>query len=134
MFQPAIVERLGYDLADRRQHSILAAQCVACGATICRLEHTFEVAPRHFGIADAQALRDFLDHGLGMLGLELLMIPDEDDPVPRLYGHCQFARRATRRFIDDDEIEGCRRSEKHTSEIQSLMRFSYAVFSLKKKT
>src|SRR3546814_1932242 len=136
MFQPAIVERLGYDLADRRQHSILAAQCVACGATICRLEHTFEVAPRHFGIADAQALRDFLDHGLGMLGLELLMIPDENDPVPRLYGHCQFARRATRRFIDDDEIEGCRRqaerrapkpdtsSEEHTSELQSLLRIS----------
>src|SRR3546814_4155459 len=46
---------------------------------------------------------------LPILGLELLMIPDEDDPVPRLYGHCQFARRATRRFIDDDEIEGCRR-------------------------
>src|SRR3546814_12045990 len=92
MFQPAIVERLGYDLADRRQHSILAAQCVACGATICRLEHTFEVAPRHFGIADAQALRDFLDHGLGMLGLELLMIPDEDDPVPRLYGRSEERR------------------------------------------
>src|SRR3546814_1910206 len=29
---------------------------------------------------------------------------------------------------------GCRRSEEHTSELQSLMRISYAVFCLKKKT
>src|SRR3546814_4067464 len=30
--------------------------------------------------------------------------------------------------------EGTRRSEEHTSELQSLMRISYAVFCLKKKT
>src|SRR3546814_6052279 len=29
---------------------------------------------------------------------------------------------------------GCARSEEHTSELQSLMRISYAVFCLKKKT
>src|SRR3546814_7130171 len=29
---------------------------------------------------------------------------------------------------------GCTRSEEHTSELQSLMRISYAVFCLKKKT
>src|SRR3546814_2315754 len=29
---------------------------------------------------------------------------------------------------------GCLRSEEHTSELQSLMRISYAVFCLKKKT
>src|SRR3546814_4894597 len=29
---------------------------------------------------------------------------------------------------------GCSRSEEHTSELQSLMRISYAVFCLKKKT
>src|SRR3546814_1820847 len=29
--------------------------------------------------------------------------------------------------------EGCQRSEEHTSELQSLMRISYAVFCLKKK-
>src|SRR3546814_4960557 len=29
--------------------------------------------------------------------------------------------------------DGCRRSEEHTSELQSLMRHSYAVFCLKKK-
>src|SRR3546814_3190183 len=31
-------------------------------------------------------------------------------------------------------LSGCRRSEEHTSELQSLMRISYAVFCLKKKT
>src|SRR3546814_8002802 len=32
------------------------------------------------------------------------------------------------------ERAGCCRSEEHTSELQSLMRISYAVFCLKKKT
>src|SRR3546814_4617389 len=31
-------------------------------------------------------------------------------------------------------VAGCKRSEEHTSELQSLMRISYAVFCLKKKT
>src|SRR3546814_10755960 len=34
----------------------------------------------------------------------------------------------------DMEELGIRRSEEHTSELQSLMRISYAVFCLKKKT
>src|SRR3546814_10866390 len=33
----------------------------------------------------------------------------------------------------DRQIEGAKRSEEHTSELQSLMRISYAVFCLKKK-
>src|SRR3546814_10669913 len=47
------------------------------------------------------------------------------------------ARRAARRFAGSiarrrDSVEA-RRSEEHTSELQSLMRHSYAVFCLKKK-
>src|SRR3546814_1878427 len=34
----------------------------------------------------------------------------------------------------DDSRQHARRSEEHTSELQSLMRISYAVFCLKKKT
>src|SRR3546814_4438794 len=34
----------------------------------------------------------------------------------------------------DAETESTNRSEEHTSELQSLMRISYAVFCLKKKT
>src|SRR3546814_1315681 len=39
---------------------------------------------------------------------------------------------AGKRFFE--HITGKRRSEEHTSELQSLMRISYAVFCLKKKT
>src|SRR3546814_9436502 len=34
----------------------------------------------------------------------------------------------------DDDFDAIERSEEHTSELQSLMRISYAVFCLKKKT
>src|SRR3546814_3902817 len=36
-------------------------------------------------------------------------------------------------FRDGEVIDGALRSEEHTSELQSLMRISYAVFCLKKK-
>src|SRR3546814_1197714 len=35
-------------------------------------------------------------------------------------------------FITNDTVESSNRSEEHTSELQSLMRISYAVFCLKK--
>src|SRR3546814_6208634 len=38
------------------------------------------------------------------------------------------------RVIDVSDLTKPRRSEEHTSELQSLMRISYAVFCLKKKT
>src|SRR3546814_2601430 len=43
--------------------------------------------------------------------------------------HRQFGRRFNRSILDVAP-----RSEEHTSELQSLMRISYAVFCLKKKT
>src|SRR3546814_7663119 len=44
------------------------------------------------------------------------------------------ARRLARRARKSTDVEGQVRSEEHTSELQSLMRISYAVFCLKKKT
>src|SRR3546814_5464044 len=44
-------------------------------------------------------------------------------------GYCLAARRARHR----QELRQGGRSEEHTSELQSLMRISYAVFCLKKK-
>src|SRR3546814_10631205 len=38
-----------------------------------------------------------------------------------------------RKLLEDDAEDGTERSEEHTSELQSLMRISYAVFCLKKK-
>src|SRR3546814_5601453 len=40
---------------------------------------------------------------------------------------------ALQNFVEDAPLERARRSEEHTSELQSLMRISYAVFCLKKK-
>src|SRR3546814_3923064 len=49
---------------------------------------------------------------------------EEDDPEPD---------EDTVRAIVGDEVRQWRRSEEHKSELQSLMRISYAVFCLKKK-
>src|SRR3546814_4535567 len=45
--------------------------------------------------------------------------------------HRQVIERGPKAGAPDDRING--RSEEHTSELQSLMRISYAVFCLKKK-
>src|SRR3546814_2094523 len=42
-------------------------------------------------------------------------------------------RDESRRLLTDADIQANIRSEEHTSELQSLMRISYAVFCLKKK-
>src|SRR3546814_5820289 len=55
-------------------------------------------------------------------------------------GECAGTPQFTHMSLDDfrvirDNLKGAnRRSEEHTSELQSLMRISYAVFCLKKKT
>src|SRR3546814_2122238 len=50
--------------------------------------------------------------------------------MPRLLGSADFTGDAVNRFGINSELT---RSEEHTSELQSLMRISYAVFCLKKK-
>src|SRR3546814_2576155 len=66
---------------------------------------------------------------------------DASPELPRLFE--QRAEPAIVPFVDDSAvvrvlyrtgIQRCHRSEEHTSELQSLMRISYAVFCLKKKT
>src|SRR3546814_6260158 len=57
---------------------------------------------------------------------------------PGIDGVAAEARRRVRAGVDGGELHGAaetveRRSEEHTSELQSLMRISYAVFCLKKK-
>src|SRR3546814_5857787 len=52
------------------------------------------------------------------------------------YAYTSTKRDASRRefrFVPADELPIPVRSEEHTSELQSLMRISYAVFCLKKK-
>src|SRR3546814_8096940 len=67
-------------------------------------------------------------------------IGDAAETRGRRREHRQYLRRQivdAAVVVDRTEFEGQRgggRSEEHTSELQSLMRISYAVFCLKKKT
>src|SRR3546814_4191837 len=62
--------------------------------------------------------------GLGTVGGFKMQIEDRD-----ALGYARLSK-ATEAFL----AEALKRSEEHTSELQSLMRISYAVFCLKKKT
>src|SRR3546814_8762258 len=53
--------------------------------------------------------------------------------VPRAYHEEGLDDEVCRHFQLDAPPPGLARSEEHTSELQSLMRISYAVFCLKKK-
>src|SRR3546814_4474990 len=63
-------------------------------------------------------------HGLTVKGNALFRRSRVRDPLTG----------AKRRISGDAPVEADVRSEEHTSELQSLMRISYAVFCLKKKT
>src|SRR3546814_1225867 len=56
---------------------------------------------------------------------------DDRHHLDRDLGQREVGRRQVDEADRDDEAD---RSEEHTSELQSLMRISYAVFCLKKKT
>src|SRR3546814_1008045 len=76
--------------------------------------HIFGLVARlHLEIADARLAQSLLLHGVAR-GCGALIVP-----TPLIF----------------DSGDGCAvgRSEEHTSELQSLMRISYAVFCLKKK-
>src|SRR3546814_4474129 len=66
-----------------------------------------------------RAAQDRLDRGQYKLAAALF------DEVERQHPYSPWARRA--------QLKSAFRSEEHTSELQSLMRISYAVFCLKKK-
>src|SRR3546814_1675305 len=87
-----------------------------------------------------------LDAGRGQLAPQRLdpgrdverLHASERGNAARLVPGQEVARRArigaARMRIADGDGEELKRSEEHTSELQSLMRISYAVFCLKKKT
>src|SRR3546814_10552382 len=66
-------------------------------------------------------------------GVALLVLP----PLPPQFDGFRASQFAARRFEThvpcSDQLKLLERSEEHTSELQSLMRISYAVFCLKKK-
>src|SRR3546814_10338732 len=60
-------------------------------------------------------------------------VPALSHPPPLGESIAEPDRRAARIAAMMTHPKPCRRSEEHTSELQSLMRISYAVFCLKKK-
>src|SRR3546814_7755210 len=54
--------------------------------------------------------------------------------IRRAWAKPQSDQRGLEALAHPEQEQGCRRSEEHTSEIQSLMRISYAVFCLKQHT
>src|SRR3546814_1264100 len=63
-----------------------------------------------------------MERGVGTVSIEGLEWAEVDFPQD-----VEIARKLTAKWVADG------RSEEHTSELQSLMRISYAVFCLKKK-
>src|SRR3546814_4923682 len=88
-------------------------------------------------LASKSPRRQELLRGMGFSFEILLRETDESYPdglSPREVALYIAEKKA--RVFEEDEMEGkllITRSEEHTSELQSLMRISYAVFCLKKK-
>src|SRR3546814_3865630 len=59
--------------------------------------------------------------------------PDEGEPGEVWEGLLHVGEQGEERPCEERPGDGGDRSEEHTSELQSLMRISYAVFCLKKK-
>src|SRR3546814_6981811 len=78
---------------------------------------------------------DLQDCGHGSIRRRVRSLPLAQVPAPAAIGHA--ARRAEPRSGSEGVAvpmhRNILRSEEHTSELQSLMRISYAVFCLKKK-
>src|SRR3546814_2674391 len=107
-------------IGDREQVAILGQQLVVAPArerAVLDDAHLDHVRPvlAYFGLVDPGQL---VHRGLR------LVEPDREETVARVWQH----RLAQLLLVD------ALRSEEHTSELQSLMRISYAVFCLKKKT
>src|SRR3546814_4373102 len=68
-----------------------------------------------------------------VFGTDRLYRRRKERPARRSLGGGRQDRQAYDRFPPDVSMQLCRRSEEHTSELQSLMRISYAVFCLKKQ-
>src|SRR3546814_5011578 len=84
---------------------------------------------QHAGQRVLEVVRDHVHQLLAFTGdafeavAGLLQADVRVDPRQQFFGHERFG----------DVVHRARRSEEHTSELQSLMRISYAVFCLKKK-
>src|SRR3546814_1901971 len=110
---------------------------MACAGRVGRSRCRLGQAGHLCGTADAHLL---VEHGRGQLARarELTGAARQHHPAPgylveaaELEPRAHQLQRLLHPRLDDADQKG--RSEEHTSELQSLMRISYAVFCLKKK-
>src|SRR3546814_7661550 len=139
---------LGYNVqaaVDADQHLVVAHEVVTTGSERAQLAGMAQQARAAIG---GDEITVVADRGY-FSGRQILACEDAQIAayVPKpLTSSARAAGRFDRRdFIYDadrdcyrcpageDLVHRCTRSEEHTSELQSLMRISYAVFSLKKK-
>src|SRR3546814_1814786 len=117
--------------------NIWATWCVPCREEMPSLDRLqaglggpdFVVVPLSIDREGLPAVKAFYEElGLKALGIYV-------DQSGRASGKLGAAGIPTTLLVDREGREiGRKRSEEHTSELQSLMRISYAVFRLKKKT
>src|SRR3546814_9019507 len=105
--------------SSRRRHTrcALVTGVQTCALPICAVLLAFHPASGHHGSCDQWVLT---------LLMRILIVEDEPNLGRQLRSTLEGASTATR-------LARKTRSEEHTSELQSLMRISYAVFCLKKK-
>src|SRR3546814_4413489 len=80
--------------------------------------------------------RSHASGGSRAIGLRTYYTAELVDPVAALKHYKQAQPEALKAWLLDQgqkDVSAGKRSEEHTSELQSLMRISYAVFCLKKK-
>src|SRR3546814_6001720 len=112
---------------------------ISAGVQTCALPIYDEVDVEHRAVGEADALHpgaalDAHDADPEAHVDAVVAVEVGDD---RAHGRAEPALEGHRQGLDeadlDAEAPACGRSEEHTSELQSLMRISYAVFCLKKK-
>src|SRR3546814_6105178 len=159
----AIAERFGADLLSSLQaplapeldqpQRVLQSTSDAYVGFIERDPHLYRFLIRHApdrgaGLASVSALADVIAKQVAIVIGEGLRAAGRDSgaAVPWAYGIVGLVHQAGDWWLDDQTMTRERlvgyltsllwdgRSEEHTSELQSLMRISYAVFCLKKKT
>src|SRR3546814_3846906 len=108
--------------SDLERRAVREAEAVEAGAIIFDEAADDALGAQHLGRGQHQV-------GRGDAFLQLAGEFEADD-----FGDQHADRLAEHRGLRLDPADAPARSEEHTSELQSLMRISYAVFCLKKKT